>query len=77
MKQGEYWYPVQLIQPNGTCTKWKVRWWKHCEFKDSGIKPDSITSIATTDIVDALWMDRTSQRKVHVSTLNGFMVQYE
>jgi len=69
-RQGDYWYPVRLIQPNETQTKWSVRWWKHCEFVANGVEPGSITSVPTIDIVDALWMDRTGRRKIRVSRLN-------
>ncbi|KAF9460088.1 hypothetical protein BDZ94DRAFT_1378544 [Collybia nuda] len=63
---GEFWYPVRLIHRGEKGLKWHVRWWRGCDFKETGILPDEITAVGEKDIIDSLWMDRTGRRKIRL-----------
>jgi hypothetical protein len=64
---GDFWYPVHLIDHEEPEKVWLVRWWRDCQFEQpSTIVPGSSTAIAESDVVDSLWGDRTARRKICV-----------
>ncbi|KAF5379487.1 hypothetical protein D9615_006638 [Tricholomella constricta] len=65
-RHGKFWYPVRLIQSEKMQSRWLVRWWRGCEFEESGITPDFYTLVPAIDLVDSLWMDRTERRKIRL-----------
>ena len=64
-RHGIFWYPVRFLlrEQDG---RYRVRWWRGCEFASPGIVPDTITTVNQGDIVDSLWNDRTERRKIRV-----------
>ncbi|KAF5378138.1 hypothetical protein D9615_007524 [Tricholomella constricta] len=72
--QGEFWYPVRLIQPQEGGSRWQVRWWRGCDFEMN--VADSFSVVEQRDIVDSLWIDRTERRKIRLGKwLHGWEVQ--
>ena len=68
-RNGDFWYPVRLIQYEKTEKTWLVRWWRGCSFEVLGtVSAGSITAVSELDVVDSLWRDRISRRKVRVCT---------
>jgi len=72
-RNGEFWYPIRLIQYLEADKSWLVRWWRGCSFEpdSSGmvtIAPGSTSTVPELDIVDSLWGDRVGRRKIRVST---------
>ena len=66
-RNGDFWYPVRLIDHKEPEKVWLVRWWRECQFEQpSTVLPGSITAVAESDIVDSLWGDRTARRKIRV-----------
>ncbi|KAF5379467.1 hypothetical protein D9615_006598 [Tricholomella constricta] len=75
-RQGEFWYPVRLIQPQEGGSRWQVRWWRGCNFEMNQNVADSFSVVDQRDIVDSLWMDRTERRKIRLGKwLHGWEVQ--
>ena len=69
---GDFWYPVRLIQHHEKEKTWSVHWWKGCDFgvlPSAIIIPGSITQIQEGDIVDSLWGDRMVRRAIRVRSL--------
>ena len=65
-RHGQYWYPLRLILHKKN--KWNVRWqWGGCQFDELSVEPNSITAVSQQDVVDSLWNDHTSRRKIRVS----------
>ena len=71
VRQGLFWYPVRLLQLEKTAPErqWRVRFWRLCSFAE-GI-PDPDVLIHEKDIVDELWNDRSSRRKIRVRRLQS------
>ncbi|KAF8171478.1 hypothetical protein BJ912DRAFT_860528 [Pholiota molesta] len=46
--------------------RWKVRWWRGCNFASPGITPDTTTIVTMGDIVDSLWRDRSGRRAIRL-----------
>jgi len=69
-RNGEFWYPVRLMQHHEKEQTWSVRWWKGCDFgvspTSTTIIPGSITQTQEVDIVDSLWGERTARRAIRV-----------
>jgi hypothetical protein len=70
-RNGDFWYPVRLLQYNEKDKTWSVRWWRGCTFEptseSSTAAPGSIIQINETDLVDSLWGDRMARRAIRVS----------
>jgi len=67
-RNGEFWYPVRVIQYQTAEKSWLVRWWRGCSFepKMTDIHPGSISAVPEPDIVDSLWGDRVGRRNIRV-----------
>jgi hypothetical protein len=76
VRHGEFWYPVRVIhRENDSPGRWKVRWWRGCDFASPGITPDTTTIVTMGDIVDSLWRDRSGRRAIRVSGLLCFVLK--
>ncbi|KAF8956009.1 hypothetical protein BDZ97DRAFT_1764147 [Flammula alnicola] len=64
-RRGVFWYPVRIIHVEDG-SKWRVRWWRECNFAEPGIDRGSVTTVGVDDIVDSLWLDRTGRRKIRL-----------
>ncbi|TFK32445.1 hypothetical protein BDQ12DRAFT_773402 [Crucibulum laeve] len=61
---GEYWYPVHLIHKE--LDQWNVRWWRDNIFLNNDILPGQTSLVKVADLVDSLWMDRKTRRKIQL-----------
>lgn len=73
-QSGDFWYPVRVIQYRSKEKMWLVRWWRECSFEapESLTLGGSITAVSESGIVDSLWGDRMSRRKIRVSAISDW-----
>jgi len=65
-EKSKYHYPARLVQKleiDGQ-TQWQVDWWSQNQYRGKG--PDVESPVPEEDMVDALWHDSVSRRKVQV-----------
>lgn len=68
VRLGTFWYPVRLIYYDKQKNTWLVRWWRGNKFEEQiTVKPDTVTEVEMSVIVDSLWLDRTKRREIQVS----------
>jgi len=66
-KNGDFWYPIRLIDHKKAEKVWFVRWWRECRFEaPNAVAPGSISAVSESEIVDSLWGDQKERRKIRV-----------
>ncbi|KAF9533317.1 hypothetical protein CPB83DRAFT_903260 [Crepidotus variabilis] len=65
-RDGDFWYPVRLIQYDEELNRWTIKWWRGCNFGGFGSFPGKVESIEDFYLVDSLWGERYSRRSTRL-----------
>lgn len=66
-KIGEFYYPCRLIIYNVRQKSWTVKFWRgNIPALDSAHNPGKYATINESDLIDALWHNRSERRLIKV-----------